>query len=394
MFKHIRHRLIVTHLSVLLVTLSVLFLFLFFSQRGVNAIIAGFVVAGLCGLIIAIVLSILTAKAISKPLQHLARAGDSMTLNQSEPLIDQDQDLTSFVEIEAVTNAFDQVKKHVQTNRIAMGDFIANASHELKTPLTSIQGFSQAIMEDAARDTASRKKAATIIYDEATRMRRLIDDLLDLARIDSGQIIIGKSPVNLASILKVTLDTLAPQIQPKHLDIHQQFDDLPNVVGDGDRLAQVFLNLIDNAIKYTPSGKKIWIAGKVEVREPFSRSLSQSDQAAEQREFVTVMITDSGPGIDAENVSRIFERLYRVDKSRKRDQGLGLGLAIAYNIVKAHGGEIQVKSKIGKGTRFTVWLPTKESDVSTLITKRQMMQQLQALRENESGDKEQHATHS
>ena len=211
-------------------------------------------------------------------------------------------------------------------------------------------------------------------------MRRLIDDLLDLARIDAGQIIIGKTPINLNAIINVTIDSLSTQAQQKQIHVHKQFDNLPNVVGDQDRLAQVFLNLIDNAIKYTPVGGKIMIAGKVTIGTPQQRDQAQPENKPQGKEFAQVTIVDSGPGIAPEDLSRIFERLYRIDKSRKRKQGMGLGLAIAYNIVQAHGGDIQVESKLNKGTRFTVWLPTKEADVSTLITKRQMMKQLQKLR--------------
>ena len=260
-------------------------------------------------------------------------------------------------EVQQVATAFNSMTRQVQSSQQAMKDFVSNVSHDLKTPLTSIQGFSQALLDGTAHDTAAREHAARIIFDEASRMRRLVDDLLDLARIDAGQVAVKAHPVDLNGLLAITLDSLAVQTAKKHITVENRLEALPQILGDGDRLKQVFTNILDNAIKYTPTGGKITISGGQDGVPPNASTVIRRRGQSSAKKFAKIAISDTGAGIPPQDLPRIFERFYQVEKSRKGHTGTGLGLAIAYNIVKAHGGHIEAASRPGHGTTFTIWLP-------------------------------------
>ncbi|HHJ05899.1 MAG TPA: HAMP domain-containing histidine kinase [Anaerolineae bacterium] len=323
----------------------------------------GFLAAGLIAFFLAILLGLAIVRSVTKPLQSIAQAAESVAQGDYSQRVPQQGP----TEIKRVALAFNSMTRQVQASQIAMQDFVSNVSHDLKTPLTSIQGFSQALLEGATQDEASRQRAATIIFDEATRMRRLVEELLDLARIDAGQITIDREPVVLTSLLKAILNSLTPQAAAKEILLVKDIDSLLTVVGNGDRLTQVFTNLIDNAIKHTPQGGQIRVEGSTASPPRFDRLTPSLNK---NKRFAKITIADTGSGIQPEDMERIFERFYQVDKSRKQGQGLGLGLAIAHNIVKAHNGHIQVQSAPGQGTTFTVWLPTTEADISTAISRR------------------------
>jgi len=323
----------------------------------------GFLVAGVIAFLLSVLLGLVILRSVTGPLRNIALAAEGVARGDYSQRVPQQGPK----EIKQVAAAFNSMTRQVQVSQIAMRDFVSNISHDLKTPLTSIQGFSQALLEGATQDELSRKRAASIIFDEATRMRRLVDELLDLARIDAGQIVIGKNPIDLRGVLEVVLNNLAPQAAAKELTLIKDIKNLPTLVGDGDRLTQVFTNLIDNAIKHTLPGGTIRVEGRPALRANFESDDSALDK---HRHFAKVIIADTGPGIESEDLDRIFERFYQVDKSRRQGQGTGLGLTIAYNIVKAHSGHIEVQSALGQGTTFTIWLPTTEADISTVISKK------------------------
>jgi signal transduction histidine kinase len=231
-------------------------------------------------------------------------------------------------------------------------DFVANVSHELKTPLTSIKGFSQAILDGAVDNVAAREHAARVIYDEANRLHRLVEDLLDLAKIDSGQIEFGRKPVNLGLLVRNVIEKLSLRAAEKGIDITDRLPELPIIIGDGDRLAQVLTNLCDNAIQHTPEGKTVCVHGETEGN------------------WVSIHVDDSGPGIPPSELSRIFERFYQIDKARKhgKGQGSGLGLAISREIVRAHGGRLVAQSVAGYGSRFSLSLPIVQPGDETLAS--------------------------
>ena len=208
-------------------------------------------------------------------------------------------------------------------------------------------------------------------------MSRLVEDLLDLARIDSGQVVMHLTSLDLTQILSSTADRLLPQAVEKQITVNRQWGDLPPVIGDGDRLAQVFTNLLDNALRHTPSGGQITIAAHV-VRDgvrphrmaSHSVDTNISTSAVKQGPMVQISISDTGPGIPPDDLTRIFERFYQIDKSRKRGGGAGLGLAIIKEIIEAHHGFVDATSSIGVGTTFTISLPLTEADAPTLVSRR------------------------
>jgi len=220
-------------------------------------------------------------------------------------------------------------------------DFVANVSHELRTPITNIKGYAETILEGALEDKENIKEFINIIYQESNRMANLIDDLLDLSKIESGKIKMNFSALEIKPIIERCLAVLEKPIKEKNLSVSFNIPkSLSKVMADEIRLTQVLLNLLDNAVKYTNEGGKITI------------------DVFEKDDFVQVDITDTGIGIPEEDLPRIFERFYRVDKARSRQLGgTGLGLSIVKHIVLAHGGKVWVKSKLGSGSTFSFTIP-------------------------------------
>lgn len=220
-------------------------------------------------------------------------------------------------------------------------DFVANVSHELKTPLTAIQGFAETLLAGALDDPQNNRRFLEIIREHAARLGRVTDDLLKLARIEAGKMEVQFSSVNLADLVETCAETTLLKAAQKQIALHVDIPaTMPAVRGDGGLLHEVLQNLLDNAVQYTPTG------GKIDV------SASLRDGAA----FITV--ADTGIGIPAVDQERIFERFYRVDAARSREVGgTGLGLSIAKHIVEAHGGRIWVESEVGLGSKFTFSVP-------------------------------------
>lgn len=225
--------------------------------------------------------------------------------------------------------------------------FVANVSHELRTPLSMLQGYSEALLDDIASTPEERRELAQVIYDESLRMGRLVSDLLDLAGIEAGRMQLNFGIVNVYELLqrmvrKFTVLSRERGIALK-LEIMSNPKNLLLEKADEDRLEQVLTNLLDNAFRHTPEGKRIFLrAERIQ---------------GETGEEVVLQVEDEGQGIPEEDVPYIFDRFYKADKARKRAGGTGLGLAIAKNIVEAHNGNIAVQSRFGQGTTFTVTIP-------------------------------------
>ncbi|GMR10378.1 MAG: HAMP domain-containing sensor histidine kinase [Anaerolineae bacterium] len=303
--------------------------------------------ASLVALAASVVLAWLISRWVSAPLRNTAEAARSVAAG------DYDQRLAPSGPDEAhsLATSFNEMVQQVQGSQQAMRDFVANVSHELRTPLTSIQGYAQAILDGTASDV---QNAAGVIYDESDRLGRLVEELLDLARMDTGQAPLERRPVDLGAILAAIVERFKLKAARKNIQIQNHVNSIPSLIGDGDRLAQVFTNLIDNALKHTPEG------GQVRLKTEGSSG------------WVSVHVYDTGPGIPPEELSRIFERFYQLDKARSASgpRGAGLGLAISREIVEAHGGSLQAKSVVGRGSRFTVRLPIVQPDDETLARQR------------------------
>ncbi|WP_138416884.1 ATP-binding protein [Aquibacillus sediminis] len=226
-------------------------------------------------------------------------------------------------------------------------DFIANVSHELRTPISMLQGYSEAIVDDIAASKEEKNELASIIYEESLRMGRLVNELLDLARMKSGHIQLNQDHVQLGLYLERIVRKFKGLAKEKNIELKLDVDqNLKMVTFDPDRIEQVLTNLIDNAINHTNENGNVTI--KVEA----------------EQDIIQFSIMDTGTGIPQEDLPFVFERFYKADKSRKRQKkkGTGLGLEIAKNIVEAHHGSISVQSKHGEGTTFTFKLPKNGED--------------------------------
>ena len=296
-------------------------------------IIQGGVIALLLSLILAFILS----RWVADPLQQVVLAARKYPSDEMIPVAPRGPH-----EVQDLTRAFNSMVKRVHNSQQSQRDFVANVSHELKTPLTSIQGFAQAILDDTADTPEARKQAAQIIYDESGRMHRMALDLLDLARLEAGTADLKMSHVDMGALLKGAIEKFMLRAQQVQVTLQANVPDgLTALVGDGDRLAQVFMNLIDNALKFTPVNGQVTLSAK------------------NVRGEMEISITDTGAGVAEEALPHLFDRFYQVDPSRAGGErhGAGLGLAIVKEIVEAHGGKIAVRSQVGHGTMFTIHLP-------------------------------------
>jgi signal transduction histidine kinase len=292
--------------------------------------------SGLISLLLSLAVAFLFARWIADPLQKVIVAVRTMPSAEVKPVESRGPH-----EVQELTRAFNSMIARTQASQKSQRDFVANVSHELKTPLTSIQGFSQAILDGTADSEEARRQAAQIIYNEAGRMHRMALNLLDLARLDAGTADITMSPVNLPALLNAVREKFTPQSQKAGVEIKvESTTSLPPLSADGDRLAQVFTNLVDNALKFTPSGGMI------------------SLQASSADGGIQISVSDTGAGIPDEAQSHIFDRFYQADLARRGGEthGSGLGLAIAQEIIQAHGGRIGVRSRLGEGTTFEIFL--------------------------------------
>lgn len=226
-------------------------------------------------------------------------------------------------------------------------EFVANVSHELKTPVTSVKGFAETLLDGAIDDPEAARHFLEIIYKESERLDRLIKDLLYLSQIEHQQLPLQVVKFNLNSVVHNVMEALKNQIENKKQQIDIVNKGVVWLEGDRDKIEQIIMNLLSNAISYTPE------AGKITMK------------LWEEKEKVYFQISDTGIGISQKDIPRIFERFYRVDKARSRSSGgTGLGLAIVKHLIESHRGMITVDSMEGVGTTFTVTLPKTQPSAS------------------------------
>ncbi len=239
-------------------------------------------------------------------------------------------------EIAILIRAFNETLERLEKLFTTQRRFLADVSHELRTPLTVIKGNAALMRRVGEAD----EESLVSIEDEVDRLTRMVGDLLLLAQVESGNLPLNMAPVELDTVILEVFQQMRV-LAGERINLRLVEIDQLQVMGDRDRLKQVFLNLVGNAVQYTQPGGQVTIA----VRKVANQA--------------QVIVTDTGPGIPAEDLPHIFERFYRGEKSRKRGRGtgFGLGLSIAYYIVRNHGGNIEVTSQEGVGTTFAVWLP-------------------------------------
>jgi two-component system phosphate regulon sensor histidine kinase PhoR len=231
---------------------------------------------------------------------------------------------------------FRDITEIMETERMKR-EFAANASHELRTPLTAIKGYGETLQEEL---TGDRRKHMETILRNTDRLIRIVEDMRILSELEHPMTSLDLSSVNMADLITDTVDIFRQKAQEKGLELVVRLEeDLPEVTADEFRIQQVLINLIENAIRYTSSGTVTVMAGK-------------------RGQFLTVIVSDTGPGIDEKHLPRLFERFYVVDKARSRDRGgTGLGLAIVKHIMTLHDGWIRVTSQAGSGSMFALGLP-------------------------------------
>ncbi len=234
-------------------------------------------------------------------------------------------------------------------------DFVANVSHELRTPLTAIRGYVETLLDTPPSDAEDSRQFLRIIDRHSERLSRLTEDLLTLSDLESGNIQLTIQYLDANQLIQRVLEVFWDRAAKKKIKLNQRADpDLPKLLGDTDRLQQLFINLVDNAIKYTPDGGTVTLTAARIV------------QVNGTQPMVEIVVTDTGPGISDKDLPRLTERFYRVDKARSRDLGgTGLGLAIVKHIAQAHHGELEIESVIGSGTNVRVRLPAAPSNTTT-----------------------------
>ena len=223
-------------------------------------------------------------------------------------------------------------------------DFVANVSHELRTPLTAIKGYAEILSDSALDDRETARRFTGIIENHADRLTHLLGDLLDLSRLESDQLEVELIPCELKPLVDTAVGSVSQAAAQKQIAIHCDVPPSVQVICDPKLIEQALINLLDNAVKYTPAG------GKVRVG---TRPVEDTDRLA-------IYVEDTGVGIPSEDLGRIFERFYRVDKGRSRDLGgTGLGLSIVRHIAEVHGEQVSVQSKLGAGTTFSFELQSR-----------------------------------
>jgi two-component system, OmpR family, phosphate regulon sensor histidine kinase PhoR len=242
----------------------------------------------------------------------------------------------------AVLHDLSEVERVEKTRR----DFIANVSHELRTPLTSVQGYAETLLDSPAADNPNTREFLDIIVKNAARMTRLTEDLLVLARVESGEQRFSLKPVNSADLLNEAAETFGLVVKDAEMELQVEASATDRVLADPEAIHQVLSNLIRNAMNYARDGGRIVIGARL------------------REQAVEFYVRDFGRGIPSEHLSRLFERFYRVDKTRSRESGgTGLGLAIVKHIVLAHGGEVHAESRLGHGSTFYFTLPLAPADM-------------------------------
>ncbi len=295
-------------------------------------------------LVLAAVLMLWLARRDLGPLAKIIRLADDLSQGRHKSRV-QESALGEYARLsqslnrlaERIDNDFSRLRRLDEMRR----DFVANVSHELRTPLAAIKAFSETLSSGALAERETAEEFIREIEKSADRMSRLVDDLLELSALESGQRQGAREKVSLMRAAAEVVAALMPLAQKKRIVLRlDPFPDMPDIIADRGQIKQVFTNLVDNAIKFT--GEK----GLVQVRA----SLENGREA--------ILIQDSGCGIPQEDIPRIFERFYRVDKARSREMGgTGLGLAIVKHIVEGHGGHVSVESRFGEGSTFRAEFP-------------------------------------
>ena len=290
--------------------------------------------AGAAAAAIALAMARWLARGMTQPLRDMVRAAGRMETGDYSQRVH----TTSRDEVGQLAAAFNNMSAELESLERLRRDLVANVSHELKTPISALRAHLENLLDGVEEPD---RETLEVMLTQSERLGRLIDQLLDLSRLESGELRLNRRPTELHPLVSEVLSEIEVARAGRGVSVADAVpDDLPPLLVDPERVHQVLFNLIDNAVRFTPHG------GSVRVT---ARRVNGSCEVA---------VSDTGQGIAAEHLPRLFERFYRVDAARSRgDGGTGIGLAIARSVVEAHGGRIRAESRVGRGSVFTFDLP-------------------------------------
>ncbi len=307
------------------------------------AVTESLLVSTTTALISAVMVSLFVSRRVVTPIRQMMEASRRIAAGRYQERVE----VVGSDELGQLAHSFNQMAATLEQTEVMRRDLIANVAHELRTPLASIKGYMEGMIDGvlpAEPDTYQQ------IYHEADRLQRLVNDLQELSRVEAGAFELNRRPLAVAALVQQTATRLRPQFEEKGVSLTLNLpSDLPPVHANEDRLNQILLNLAGNALQYTPPGGTVTITAQ--IQNPKSKIQNPTD--------LLISIHDTGVGISAEHLPHLFNRFYRVDKSRSRaGGGSGIGLTIAKHLVEAHGGHIWAESAgAGQGSTFSFTLP-------------------------------------
>lgn len=296
-----------------------------------------FIYSAVVSIIFATLIAYFFSKSVSRPLQEMNYIAHQVADGKFDGRVD----FRSNDEIGELGQSFNFMAAKIERHEKMRREFVANVSHELRSPLTSIQGFIEALMDGKDKTPEARKRYLEIVHHETMRLIRLVNELLDLSRVEAGTVKLKIEELELVGIIDRVLKKYRPVMEERSLRVIKKLPPvMPGVKGDGDRIQQVLNNLLDNAIRYSQNSGEIVIT------------------VEDEADSIKISIEDHGKGITVEELPYVWDRFYKVDKARSRnEEGTGLGLAIARQIVEQHGGKVEAVSVPQRGSKFSFSLP-------------------------------------
>ena len=306
----------------------------------------------------------------TKELDIIRRDGETATVEMCVVEIEWEGENVNLASLRDITKHKQAEEAIRETDRMK-SEFISVVGHELRTPLTSMRNAVDIVLgETAGAINENQRRFLSMAERNIDRLTNIINELLDISKIESGKIRIESKPLDLCAPLDMAIDSLTSRTKEKSISMHKEIpSDLPQAYGDSDKLEQIFINLLDNAIKFTPEGGDICVTAKLvhseklvvgtgeKTKEVWSEELGVWGSELDSN-FIEISVADNGIGIPADELEKIFDRFYQAEKSiTKEIKGTGLGLAISKGLIEGHGGQIRAESEVGKGTKFTFTLP-------------------------------------
>lgn len=316
-------------------------------------------IAGVGALLLALATGFTLSRSISGPLRQMSRVAREMAHGHFEERVA--VSLAAPHEVGELAHSLNYLAAEAGKVEQMRREFVANVSHELKTPLTAVRGFVEPLIDGTVDDPETNQRYLGIIRDETVRLSRLIDDLLDLSRLEAGKERLALEPVDLAELGRGALERLGPLFADKGVQVRvEAAPGVPPAQGDGERLMQVLTNLLTNAVRHTPPGGRVTVTVSKEVSSGASEQAGGSVHETAGRPMIEVAVADDGEGIAPEELPLIWDRFYKIDHSHQRTTaGTGLGLPISKRIVEAHGGRVWAESQgQGKGATFHFTVPS------------------------------------